>query len=124
MYTVLGALAGVLLLNGLAFAADETKARSPQAERMTRCNAEARDKKLAGDERRHFMSECLKGHASAGEAATQAGKAVPRKSVEGEAHGAQTEKMKTCNQEAAAKKLQGDDRRHFMSECLKTEKKS
>jgi hypothetical protein len=124
MYTMLGALAGVLLLTGLAFAADETKARSPQAERMTKCNAEARDKKLAGDERRHFMSECLKGHASSGEAASQAGKASQRKSAEGETHSAQTEKMKTCNQDAATKKLQGDDRRHFMSECLKADKKS
>jgi psiF repeat-containing protein len=124
MYTVLGALAGVLLLTGLAFAADETKARSPQAERMTTCNAEARDRKLAGDERRHFMSECLKGHTSSTDAAPQAGKASQRKSSEGEAHSSQTEKMKTCNQEAAAKKLQGDDRRHFMSECLRAEKKS
>jgi psiF repeat-containing protein len=124
MNTMLGALAGVLLLIGLAFAADETKARSPQAERMTKCNAEARDKKLAGDERRQFMSECLKGHTSSGEPASQAGKASQRKSVEGEAHGAQTEKMRTCNQEAATRKLQGDDRRHFMSECLRAEKKS
>ena len=124
MYTMLGALAGVLLLIGLAFAADETKARSPQAERMTKCNAEARDKKLAGDERRHFMSECLKGHASSGEAASQAGKASQRKSSESEAHAGQTEKMKMCNQEATAKKLHGDDRQHFMSECLRAEKKS
>jgi len=124
MYTTIGALAGVLLLTGLAFAADETKARSPQAERMTRCNAEARDKKLAGDERRHFMSECLKGQANSGEAGPHASKAAQRKSDGGETHSAQTEKMKTCNQEAATKKLQGDDRRHFMSECLKADKKS
>lgn len=123
MYRVFGALAGVLLLIGLA-SADETKARSPQAERMTKCNAEARDRKVAGEERRHFMSECLKGHTSSTDAAPQVGKTSPRKSSEGEAHSDQTEKMKTCNQEAAAKKLQGDDRRHFMSECLRAEKKS
>jgi hypothetical protein len=122
MYTVFGALAGVLLLTGLAFAADETKAHSPQAERMTKCNAEAREQKLTGDERRHFMSECLKGHAASEEVA-QAGKASQRKSADGEAHSSQAEKMKTCNQEATTKKLQGDDRRHFMSECLKAEKK-
>src|SRR5262245_38695226 len=68
MYRVLGALTGVLLLAGLASAADETKPHSAQAEKMTKCNAEARDKKLAGDERRHFMSECLKGHSDSGEA--------------------------------------------------------
>lgn len=26
--------------------------------------------------------------------------------------------MKTCNQEATAKNLKGDDRKHFMSSCL------
>jgi hypothetical protein len=124
MHTMLGALAGVLLLTGLALAADETKARSPQAERMTRCNAEARNKKLAGDERRHFMSECLKGQASREGAASTAGKPAPGKSSGSEAHSTQTEKMKACSQEAATRKLQGDDRRQFMSECLKAEKKS
>ena len=123
MYRVFGALAGVLLLTGLAWAADEPKAQSPQAERMTKCNAEARDKKLAGDERRHFMSECLKSHPDSG-AAAHAGKASQGKAANGEAHSSQTEKMKACNQEAAAKKLHGDDRRHFMSECLKADKKS
>ena len=123
MYRVLGALTGVLLLAGLAFAADETKPHSAQAEKMTKCNAEARDKKLAGDERRHFMSECLKGHPDSGEAAP-ANKASSHKSSSGDGHNAQAEKMKTCNQEAATKKLHGDDRRLFMSECLKSDKKS
>jgi hypothetical protein len=36
----------------------------------------------------------------------------------------QGEKMKTCNQEATAKALKGDDRRQFMSQCLKGDKKS
>jgi len=124
MYTLLGALAGALLLSGVAFAADETPARSTQAERMTKCNAEARDKKLAGDERRHFMSECLKGHASPAEGTPQAGKTSQKKSVAGEAHGGQAEKMKACNQEATAKNLHGDERRQFMSDCLKADKKS
>ena len=124
MYTMFGALTGVLLLIGLAFAADEAKIQSSQAERMSRCNAEARDKKLGGDERRHFMSECLKGQVSSAEPAAQSGKAATHKSNGAETHTAQAEKMKACNQEAAAKKFQGDDRRHFMSECLKAEKKS
>jgi hypothetical protein len=120
MHTMLGALAGVLLLAGLAVAADEPKAPSAQAEKMTRCNAEARDRKLAGDERRQFMSGCLKGQAGSGETKPGAAKAAQRKS-----NGSpQTEKMKACNQEAATKKLAGDDRRQFMSECLKAEKKS
>lgn len=34
-------------------------------------------------------------------------------------HGSQQEKMKTCNAEAAKKSLKGDERRQFMSACLK-----
>jgi hypothetical protein len=30
----------------------------------------------------------------------------------------QQEKMKTCNQEATAKSLKGNDRKQFMSSCL------
>ncbi len=63
---------------------------------MKACNAKAGDKK--GDERRTFMSACLKGEA------------MPM---------TQQEKMKKCNADASAKSLKGDDRKAFMSECLK-----
>ena len=36
----------------------------------------------------------------------------------------QQEKMKACNKDASAKKLQGDERKAFMSQCLSGEKKS
>jgi psiF repeat-containing protein len=36
-------------------------AREPQTHKMVRCNEEARTKQLHGDERRAFMSACLKG---------------------------------------------------------------
>lgn len=36
---------------------------TPQQERMRDCNARAGERSLAGDARRHFMSECLAGHA-------------------------------------------------------------
>lgn len=32
----------------------------PQQEKMKHCNAEAKTKNLAGDERKKFMSDCLK----------------------------------------------------------------
>jgi hypothetical protein len=32
---------------------------------------------------------------------------------------AQQDKMKSCNKDAGDKKLKGDDRKKFMSECLK-----
>ena len=81
-------------------AADEKKT-NPQQERMKACNSEAADKK--GDERKAFMSQCLKG-----------GAAMPM---------TQQEKMKKCNTDASAKSLKGDDRKAFMSECLKGDKK-
>ena len=71
---------------------------TPQQQRMKDCNAQAGDKK--GDERKAFMSSCLKGEAAA-----------PAKPM------TQQEKMKACNTQAGDKK--GDDRKAFMSNCLK-----
>lgn len=42
-----------------AQAADEKKPTAQQS-KMTTCNKEAGEKKLAGDERKKFMSSCLK----------------------------------------------------------------
>ncbi len=53
-------LAATLATPFLAFAA-EGKAPTPQQQRMKACNAEAKGKSLKGDERRSFMSSCLKG---------------------------------------------------------------
>ncbi|EJM58606.1 psiF repeat containing protein [Pseudomonas sp. GM49] len=88
-----------LLLCSQGFAA------TAQQEKMTTCNADATAKSLKGDERKAFMSTCLK----AAPAANDAGKALTP----------QQEKMKTCNADAATKALKGDERKAFMSECLK-----
>jgi psiF repeat-containing protein len=104
MRTVLAVVVAMSLAAGtlsVASAADEKKA-NPQQERMKACNAEAGDKK--GDERKAFMSQCLKG-----------GAATPM---------TQQEKMKKCNVDANAKALKGDDRKAFMSTCLKADKKT
>jgi hypothetical protein len=79
-----------------------TAAQKKQQDRMRDCNAQAGDKKLEGDERKKFMSSCLKGGSDKG------GKMS-----------AQQEKMRACNKEASGKKLAGDQRKKFMSECLK-----
>jgi ABC-type transporter MlaC component len=78
-----------LLLCSQGFAA------TAQQEKMTTCNADATAKSLKGDERKAFMSTCLK----ATPAANDAGKA--------------------CNADAATKALKGDERKAFMSDCLK-----
>lgn len=79
---------------------EPSPAQKAQQERMRVCNEQAADKK--GDDRKKFMSACLK---------------EQRKAEEGKRK-AQQEKMKSCNKEAGDKKLKGDDRKKFMSECL------
>ena len=94
------AVLGLSLTVGTAFAAshagaakmEEKKEPTAQQSKMGTCNKEAGDKK--GDERKKFMSECLKKEKQT-----------------------QQEKMKTCNADAKDKK--GDERKKFMSECLK-----
>ena len=59
------ALVALAFATGSTFAADqEKKAPSPaqqaQQEKMKSCNAEAGTKALKGDERKKFMSDCLK----------------------------------------------------------------
>jgi hypothetical protein len=101
---------------GSAFAADTTpaatKTLTPQQQKMKDCNAQAGDKK--GDERKTFMSQCLKADsAPATTPPPPAAAAAPAKPV------SQQQKMKDCNADATAKKLTGDDRKAFMSTCLK-----
>jgi hypothetical protein len=82
----------------------QDKPLTAQQERMKSCNAEARDKHMKGDERRDFMSHCLKGESGERDLT------------------AQQEKMVTCNREASAQHMKGEDRRSFMSQCLRGDK--
>jgi uncharacterized protein HemX len=93
---MLRVLAVILLFAGNAWAQDKQTA---QQERMKSCNAQASKKEMKGDERKAFMSKCLKG--------------ADNKPT------AQQEKMKTCNAQASKKDLKGDERQAFMSKCLK-----
>ncbi|WP_030128292.1 PsiF family protein [Pseudomonas sp. QTF5] len=79
-------------------------AATAQQNKMTTCNADATAKSLKGDERKAFMSTCLK----AAPAADAAKPMTP-----------QQEKMKTCNADATTQALKGDARKAFMSDCLK-----
>jgi psiF repeat len=87
-----------------AYAQDKKEpsaAQKKQQTRMKECNERAGDKK--GDERKKFMSACLKGGSSAPTAAQKE----------------QQSRMKDCNKQAGDKKLKGDERKKFMSSCLK-----
>ena len=94
-------------------AADAEAKQASQQSRFATCAHES--KGLRGDDHQNFMSECLKGHDAEAEALRK----------ESGAHRAAAEpshqqgKMKTCNDEAAKKSLHGDERRAFMSACLK-----
>lgn len=76
-------------------------AATDQQNKMTTCNADASAKSLKGDDRKAYMSTCLKAAP-----ATPAG--TP-----------QQQKMKTCNSNASSQSLKGDARKTFMSSCLK-----
>jgi len=99
----IAAFAFALFIAGPAFAADPAPAKplTPQQQKMKDCNAQATGK--TGDERKQFMSQCLKAGST-----TAAAPAKPT---------TQQEKMKACNVEAGDKK--GAERKTFMSHCLK-----
>ncbi|MFI4869216.1 MAG: PsiF family protein [Steroidobacterales bacterium] len=86
-----------------AFAVNASADNSQQT-KMTTCNAEAKSKNLAGDDRKAFMKTCLS-------ATPAAAPAAPMNS--------QQQKMKTCNADAKKQGLTGDARKQFMSSCLK-----
>src|SRR5258706_12966206 len=96
-----------------ASAADPTPAKplTPQQQKMKDCNAQATGK--TGDERKTFMSTCLKAGSAAPAAtpAVAAAPATPAKPM------TQQEKMTACNAKATGKT--GDERKAFMSTCLK-----
>jgi hypothetical protein len=99
------ALLAALCLSFLAvpvYAQDKKEpsaAQKKQQARMKECNAKAEGKK--GDERKNFMSQCLKDPG-------------PSKAQQ-----KQQDRMASCNKEAGSKGLKGDERKKFMSGCLK-----
>ena len=93
------------------------EAATEQQNKMVTCNKEATGKK--GDERKAFMKDCLSKKPAAPAAPEKS--AAPEKPAAPAASdkpaSAQQNKMATCNKEADGKK--GDERKKFMSECLK-----
>ncbi|ROR06819.1 psiF repeat-containing protein [Erwinia sp. JUb26] len=91
----------VLLLSAVAAGYAGAAEQTAQQQKMTLCNKQAGEKALKGDDRKAFMSNCLKKDAK----------------VEGMTP--QQMKMKTCNADAGQKELKGEARKTFMSSCLK-----
>src|SRR6476469_6397739 len=86
---------------------EPTSKQKAQQERMKDCSTQAGDRK--GDERKKFMSSCLKGE-DMSKKDDKSDKAAKKT--------AQQEKMKSCNKEAGEKKMKGDERKTFMKDCL------
>lgn len=84
------------------------KPLTAQQLRMKSCNAEAKAQSLKGDERRGFMSTCLKGGSA--ELAARADKAAAPSPAQ--------LKRKACSAEAKEKGLKGEERKSFVRECV------
>jgi hypothetical protein len=85
-----------------ALSAAPVMAETSQQNRMKECNTQAKGK--TGDERKTFMSACLKGDS-------------PAVAASGKELTPQQQRMRDCNAEAKGKT--GDERKKFMSSCLK-----
>jgi hypothetical protein len=106
-YLCLSACAAVLALGAAPLrAADEAPSHpANQREKFAACAHQSRGKKA--DERRAFMSDCLKKHDAA----------HPRGSVSAQASGAAP--RAACTVEADRRKLEGEERRAFLGSCEK-----
>ena len=98
-----------LALWALPAGANEPEKSASQQDRFAHCAHES--KGLHREERQEFMQDCLKTHKPDGTPKEHAQKTAGEPT--------QQSKMKTCNEEAGRKELHGDERRAFMSSCLK-----
>jgi hypothetical protein len=110
-----------VILAALFLVATPAIAEKPhsQQDKFAQC---AHDSKgLKGEERNKFMSECLKAHEPQAPAKSTSAPAVKEAHNDAEPHlTSQQGRMKSCNEEAGRKDLHGDERRAFMSTCLKS----
>ncbi len=75
-----------------------------QQQRMKSCNTEASSRKLAGDARKTFMSDCVSGKATAGSGASTGN--------------SRQDRMLFCNFQASDRHLTSQARKTFVSNCL------
>ena len=102
-----------------AAAAPAASKKSMQQAKMKSCNADAKGQGLKGDARKSFMKTCLSGEAAAEPASAEAPAAAAAPEPAVAKKPSQKEKMKSCNADAKSKQLKGDERKAFMSDCLK-----
>ena len=79
---------------------------TPQQQKMATCSHEAGEKALKGDERRAFLSTCLKGDG-----------AVTATAKPTSADTAAQSKKESCRVEAKRQHLSGEARKNFIGHC-------
>ena len=95
----------------IAQAKDDSSDPPAHETRMATCSHTAKENGLKGEERQEFMSKCLKGSGN--------GHADKDHDSKPSHLSDQQNRMKSCNAEAGKNELHGDERRAFMSKCLK-----
>lgn len=126
MKTFILPLSITLVACALAFTsgvhAQDTKTKTPQQQKFADCAHKS--KGLKGEEHKQFMSTCLRGGTRAMNADT-ASKGVSMKHPMSEHPNdkmmTSQQRMKTCSTEAKSQQLKGNDRKAFMSECMKND---
>lgn len=122
------AIASFALASVLAFAASgafaqdagsaaQSKSGKPltaQQMRMKNCNAEAKSQALKGDERKAFMSTCLKSQ----------GKAIAANGDDKPAPSPAQITRKACGDEAKSQGLKGEERKEFVRNCVREDRLS
>ena len=104
----------IAFATGTAVAQDVGKSGKPltaQQQRMKNCNADAKSQALKGDERRAFMSSCLRGGSASADAA-------PARATTASAPSPKQLKRKACSADAKAEGLKGDERKAFIADCM------
>lgn len=104
-HLLLAACAAIACLTTPTTRAEEPVAKPhTQQEKFAACGHQS--KGLKGEERREFMSHCLKGEADAALRDTMIGDAAE-------------ESRQRCHEEADRRKLHGEERRAFLGACQK-----
>lgn len=108
----------VLACLGFAVVVSAPAFAGAQQDKMKGCNKEAKADSLKGDERKAFMSKCLKKDYTLKSDAAPAAKAEAKPAASA-APVTQQDKMKSCNADAGTKGIKGEERKAFMKTCLK-----
>jgi psiF repeat len=112
------ALTVIALAFTSGISAQESKPKTAQQQKFADCAHQS--KGMKADEHKKFMSDCLAGKTDAMN--TGAADGTAKKGAMEHLSSAQDDKKKACSSEAKSKKLKGDARKAFMSECLKGDK--